>query len=83
MHYPSDVLAGMVIGWAAAMLVTHLGASWIDRLVSLLSRISDPLLKPIWDRIPSRAPAPYSRRLETERPPTTRGPAVADPLASI
>ena len=57
MHYPSDVLAGTLIGWAAAMLVTHPGAAWVDRVVSLLSRISDPLLGPVWDRIADRVPA--------------------------
>jgi undecaprenyl-diphosphatase len=57
MHYPSDVLAGMVVGWAAATLVTHLGAHWIERLASLLSRISDPLLLPLWNRLEGRAPA--------------------------
>jgi hypothetical protein len=46
------VLAGLVVGWAAAMLVTRFGSIWIDRLVSLLSRVSDPLLKPVWDRLP-------------------------------
>ncbi len=55
MHYPSDVLAGAAVGWAAALLVTTLGRPWIERLVGLLSRISDPLLKPIWDRMPGEA----------------------------
>lgn len=49
LHYPSDVLAGMLVGWAAALLVTQLGTPWIGRLVSALGRISDPLLKPVWD----------------------------------
>jgi undecaprenyl-diphosphatase len=57
LHYPSDVLAGMVVGWAAALLVTHSGKHWIARLVSLLSRISDPLLKPVWVRLAGRVPA--------------------------
>ena len=51
LHYPSDVLAGAVVGWAAALLVTRAGRPWIDRLVSLLSRISDPLLAPVWRRV--------------------------------
>jgi len=60
MHYPSDVLAGMLIGWAAAQLVTGLGLRWVDRLVSLLSRSSDPLLEPLWSRL--------GVRLATRRP---------------
>jgi undecaprenyl-diphosphatase len=51
LHYPSDVLAGMFVGWTAAVLVTRLGRSWIARLVSALSRVSDPLLEPVWDRL--------------------------------
>ena len=54
LHYPSDVLAGALVGWAAALLVTGLGRPWIVRLVSIVSRISDPLLKPVWDRLPRR-----------------------------
>jgi undecaprenyl-diphosphatase len=57
LHYPTDVLAGVVVGWSAAMLVTRPGRAWTARLVSLLSRVSDPLLKPIWDRLrPQAAP---------------------------
>ena len=55
MHYPSDVLAGAAVGWAAALLVTTLGRPREERLVGLSSRISDPLLKPIWDRMPGEA----------------------------
>lgn len=56
MHYPSDVLAGMLVGWAAAALVTGPGLPWIERVVSLLSRISDPLLEPAWSRLAARRP---------------------------
>jgi membrane-associated phospholipid phosphatase len=48
MHYPSDVLAGLLVGLAAAALVTRAGRPWIDRLVVLVSRVSDPLLRPVW-----------------------------------
>ena len=51
MHYPSDVLAGTLIGCAAALLVTQAGRPWMARLVILLSRISDPLLTRVWDRL--------------------------------
>ena len=57
LHYPSDVVAGMLVGWAAAMLVTHVGKLWIARLVSVLGRISDPLLRPVWDRLAGWAPS--------------------------
>lgn len=54
MHYPSDVLAGALIGCAAALLVTHVGRPWIAHLVNLLSRVSDPLLRRVWDRLGRR-----------------------------
>jgi undecaprenyl-diphosphatase len=50
LHYPSDVLAGVVVGWAAALLVTRAGRRPIARLVALVSRVSDPLLEPVWNR---------------------------------
>jgi len=54
MHYPSDVVAGALVGWAAAMLVTGPGRKWILRVVVRLSRVSDRLLRPLWDRLPIR-----------------------------
>ena len=51
MHYPSDVVAGMLVGLGSATLVTHAGRVWVTRLVVLVSRISDPLLRPVWDRV--------------------------------
>jgi undecaprenyl-diphosphatase len=57
MHYPSDVLAGAVVGWVAALLVTRLGRPWISQLVGPLSRLSDALLRPLWDRLPARREA--------------------------
>jgi undecaprenyl-diphosphatase len=54
MHYPSDVVAGALIGWLAAMLVTRLGSRLIRRLVVRLSRVTDRLLRPLSDRIPTR-----------------------------
>ena len=55
MHYPSDVLAGLAVGWVSAILVTRAGRAWIVRLVALLSRVSDPVLRPVWDRFGRRA----------------------------
>jgi undecaprenyl-diphosphatase len=54
LHYPGDVLAGMLVGLGAATLVTQLGRPWIVRLVVILSRLSDPLLRPVWDRLARR-----------------------------
>jgi membrane-associated phospholipid phosphatase len=48
MHYPTDVLAGALVGFGAATLVTTLGRPWVARLVDLVSRVTDPLLRPVW-----------------------------------
>jgi undecaprenyl-diphosphatase len=48
MHYPSDVLAGALVGFGAAALVTSLGRPSVVRLVALVSRVTDPLLRPVW-----------------------------------
>jgi undecaprenyl-diphosphatase len=48
MHYPSDVLAGLVVGLASATFVTTLGRPWVERLVALLSRVSDPPMRRVW-----------------------------------
>ncbi len=53
-HYPTDVLAGAVVGWAAALLVTTLGRPWVTRIVTLFGRLSDPVLAPVWRRLPHR-----------------------------
>lgn len=47
-HYPSDVLAGMLVGLGAATFVTSAGRPWVERLVVVLSRVSDPLLRRVW-----------------------------------
>jgi len=57
LHYPSDVLAGVLVGWAAAAVVVHIGKPWVARGVALLGRVSDPLLKPVWDRLEGLSPA--------------------------
>jgi undecaprenyl-diphosphatase len=57
LHYPSDVIAGIVVGWAAAMLVTRLGMRWTSRLAALVGRVSDPVLQPVWDRVARLLPA--------------------------
>ena len=58
MHYPTDVLAGMLVGLGSALLVTRAGRPWISRLVVVLSRLSDPLVRPVWSRF--RRVAPHS-----------------------
>ena len=56
MHYPSDVVAGMLVGLGAAMLVTGPGRPWVVRLVVLVSRLTDPLLRHVRASLTRRAP---------------------------
>ena len=49
-HYPSDVLAGVLIGLGSAAIVVKLAGPVIARLVRLVERVTDPLLAPFWRR---------------------------------
>src|SRR5438552_1688155 len=54
-HYPVDVAAGLIVGLAAAVIVVRLGRPLLSPLVGLLSRLTDPLLAPLW-RVAARSP---------------------------
>jgi undecaprenyl-diphosphatase len=47
-HYPSDVGAGLLIGLAAALVVTRLARPAVVFLVRHVQRLTDPVLAPIW-----------------------------------
>src|SRR5438067_7907434 len=49
-HYPGDVLASLGVGLAAAFVVLRVARPVVDRVVRLVERISDPLLRPLWRR---------------------------------
>ena len=53
-HYPSDVVAGCLIGFASALLVVRVLRPLIERVVRLVERVTDPLLASVWRRLPSR-----------------------------
>lgn len=55
-HYPGDVIAGALVGWLAAFAVTRAGRPWIGRLVVILSRVSDPVLRMLWTRVAAGRP---------------------------
>lgn len=42
-HYPSDVLVGAGVGVLAAVLVATLGKPWITRIVTIASKLTDPV----------------------------------------
>jgi membrane-associated phospholipid phosphatase len=44
-HYPTDVLAGAVVGAIAAVAVVRSGQRLVDGLVRLVARLTDPLLE--------------------------------------
>lgn len=57
-HYPADVLAGALVGTAAALLVARIGRPLIDRLVRVVERVTDPVLALLWRLAPAaRKPA--------------------------
>lgn len=49
-HYPADVMAGALVGLGVALVVVRLGRPWIDRLIRVVERLTDPLLAPLWRR---------------------------------
>ena len=52
-HYPADVLAGCLVGLGSALLVARVARPFMEWLVRLVERATDPLLAPLWRR---RAP---------------------------
>ena len=49
-HYPGDVLASLGVALVAAFAVVRLARPIVDRVVRLVERISDPLVRPLWRR---------------------------------
>jgi membrane-associated phospholipid phosphatase len=49
-HYPGDTLAGAGVGLAAALLVVVVGRRPLQALVRLVARLTDPVLRPLWQR---------------------------------
>ena len=49
-HYPTDVLASVLVGAAAAAIVVFVFKRPLFQLVLLLERISDPVARRYWDR---------------------------------
>jgi len=49
-HYPGDVIASLGVALVAAFVVVRLARPVVDRVVRLVERISDPLLRPLWRR---------------------------------
>jgi len=48
LHYPSDVVAGMLVGWISALVVTRPGRPLVAWLVAMASRLTDPMLVRAW-----------------------------------
>jgi undecaprenyl-diphosphatase len=53
-HYPGDVLAGMLVGLACAVVVVRLARPVLGSLVRLAERVTDPLVAPVWRRLAGR-----------------------------
>ncbi len=53
-HYPTDVIAGALVGTASALLVARFGRSLLDRIVRVVERLTDPVLAHVWRLGPSK-----------------------------
>jgi undecaprenyl-diphosphatase len=47
-HYPADVLAGCAVGLACAVVVVRLARPVLALCVSLVERVTDPIVAPAW-----------------------------------
>jgi undecaprenyl-diphosphatase len=47
-HYPADVLAGVFVGLACAVVVARPARPAIEFVVRIVERLTDPLLAPLW-----------------------------------
>jgi undecaprenyl-diphosphatase len=47
-HYPTDVLAGLVVGLACAVVVVRLARPFLVACVRLVERVTDPVVAPAW-----------------------------------
>jgi undecaprenyl-diphosphatase len=54
LHYPGDVLGGIGVGLVAAGLIFFVGGGRWTPLVRLLSRLTDPLVAPVWRVLDAR-----------------------------
>jgi undecaprenyl-diphosphatase len=56
LHYPGDVGGGLLVGLLAAGLVHTVGRRPLLWTAALLSKLTDPLLRPVWQLVEQRLP---------------------------
>ena len=49
-HYPADVAAGCLVGFASALLLVRVARPVIEWAVRIVERLTDPLLARLWRR---------------------------------
>lgn len=54
-HYPGDVLAGALVGAAAALAVSRLASRPVTAIVRAVSRLTDPLVAAVSRRLPTHS----------------------------
>ena len=47
-HYPGDVIAGLLVGLTASLVVMKLAMPLLVRAVRGVERATDPILRPVW-----------------------------------
>ena len=62
LHYPGDIAGGALIGFVSAWIVTRVGGGRFTPLVRVLSRVSDPLVCPVWNALDRRGDRRRARR---------------------
>ena len=55
-HYPSDIDTSLLVGLGAAFVVVRLGQQPLEWVVRQVSRVTDPIVAPVWRRLPRALP---------------------------
>jgi undecaprenyl-diphosphatase len=76
LHYPGDVAGGALIGLLAALIVCVAGGNRWSPIVTLISRLTDPIVAPAWRTVDS---ARAKRRLHS----SSRSPCACTRAALI
>ncbi len=62
LHYPGDVAGGALVGLVAALIVFYGGRHRWSPIVATISRLTDPILAPVWRAVDAHK---RRRRLRT------------------
>ena len=54
LHYPGDVVGGLLVGLFSAWIVMRFGRRPLERIVGWVSAVTDPVMRPAWNVLSRR-----------------------------